>query len=137
MAHSFTLAFAQTLADVLGTIGSGQIVKPAPPRLTYVKFCPCFVTGYLSPTHVGRLTLSSAVGAVLEMLVWMYLSLLVMRFTYISRRWPMESGVREASLQLGIALSVCTVLLVVSLTRLTLKKYSPYESEHPADHTRP
>jgi hypothetical protein len=89
-ATSLIIAGAQLVAEVMMTIGTGQVVKITIPRLV-------------------------SSGAVLEMLVWMSLTVLVARFTLISRRWPMDVETRQGSLELGLALVGSSVLLSVSL----------------------
>lgn len=90
-ATSFILVLAAAVGDVVSTIGSGQLIKPAPPRL-------------------------QATGAVIKMLVWIFTFGLVARLTLISRRWRMDPDTRRGSLELGLALTAATFLLSVSIT---------------------
>lgn len=87
-ATSFTIMIAATVGDVLSTIGSGQLIKPPPPRL-------------------------QATGAVIKMLVWIFFFGLVARLTFISRRWRMDPDTRKGSLELGLALTAASFLLSV------------------------
>ncbi|KAH6695123.1 hypothetical protein F5X68DRAFT_227120 [Plectosphaerella plurivora] len=87
-ATSFILVLAAAVGDVVSTIGSGQLIKPAPPRL-------------------------QATGAVIKMLVWIFTFGLVARLTLISRRWRMDPDTRRGSLELGLALTAATFLLSI------------------------
>ncbi|KAH8883286.1 hypothetical protein GQ53DRAFT_699471 [Thozetella sp. PMI_491] len=86
MYHSLTIAGAQFVADIMGILGSAMIIKTPIPRLV-------------------------SASSVLEMLVWLFLAILVFRFTLISRQWPMERSVRKGSQELGLALTLQAVLL--------------------------
>ncbi|KAH8901274.1 hypothetical protein GQ53DRAFT_631306 [Thozetella sp. PMI_491] len=97
MYHSFFFGLGQTIGDIFSMIGNGQFVKPVRPRLV-------------------------AIGAVFQMLVWMYLFVVVTRFTWMSRSWRREKEMKMKSQKLGIALSICSFLLSVRGLMLVLEK---------------
>ncbi|KAK0628326.1 hypothetical protein B0T17DRAFT_614261 [Bombardia bombarda] len=87
--QSLCILIPQSLADGLGLLSSGLIIKPPPAHL-------------------------ASVSAVLEMLVWIVFACLVMHFVYVSRKWKLEErGIKQQSLKLGLALVASTVLLSV------------------------
>ncbi|KAK0716901.1 hypothetical protein B0T26DRAFT_647724 [Lasiosphaeria miniovina] len=91
MYQSLFFATPQAVADAIGFIGSGiLLIRPAPP-------------------HVA------SAGAVMDMLVWMALAGVVLRYAVISRRrWPpIERSMRDGSRRLSLALSVSAVLLAI------------------------
>ncbi|KAK3393978.1 hypothetical protein B0H63DRAFT_531928 [Podospora didyma] len=89
--QTILLAGSQAVADSLTFLGSGTfLIRPGPPHL-------------------------AAAGAVLDMLTWIVLASLAVRFVYVGRRrWaPIEKDVQRGLQELGPAVCFSTVLLVI------------------------
>ncbi|KAM0272618.1 hypothetical protein ACHAQH_008609 [Verticillium albo-atrum] len=85
---STILVVFATIGDVMSILGGGQIIQPAPLHL-------------------------QATGTVLKMMAWVATFGLIARFIVISRRWSMDSVTRKGSLELGLALTASSFLLVI------------------------
>ncbi|KAK3694190.1 hypothetical protein B0T22DRAFT_476956 [Podospora appendiculata] len=116
--HTICLCGAQMVGDSLILLGSGLAIRPAPAHL-------------------------ATVGALLDMLVWGVFSALVIRFMFISRRrrWAMDRRVQDKSMELGMALSVASVLLSIRGVMQVLEKDAMiWQINHPSgnhDQTNP